>query len=277
MRTTLVLAFICFSLFAQAQETSTSLLFKKVPIPGYAFDILVKNTKPYVMSYKVKFDVYGYKTDNRYEFTDTIGPGVEKKIMHLEAKRRIKNRDFTYSWVESIGNFNTKHDLNLKYYLPYEEGKAFKVIQAYDEGNTHKTIEAIDFAMPTGTKVTVARRGLVVDIKQDSTNGCPDESCASDANFVQVLHYDGTFAKYQHLQAESVLVKLGQYVNIGDVLALSGATGQVSEPQLHFEVQRLHPNLDRYVTVPVKFTVNDENKSKILEVGDTFTRPKNIQ
>ena len=131
--------------------------------------------------------------------------------------------------------------------------------------------------MPTGTKVTVARRGLVVDIKQDSTNGCPEESCASDANFVQVLHYDGTFAKYQHLQAESVLVKVGQYVNIGDVLALSGATGQVSEPQLHFEVQRLHPNLDRYVTVPVKFTVNDENKSKILEVGDTFTRPKNIQ
>ena len=115
------------SVHPQTSNSAGLQLFFTVRQTTQPIPILVKNTKPYVMSYKVKFDVYGYKTDNRYEFTDTIGPGVEKKIMHLEAKRRIKNRDFTYSWVESIGNFNTKHDLNLKYYLPYEKAKLLKL------------------------------------------------------------------------------------------------------------------------------------------------------
>jgi len=41
---------------------------------------------------------------------------------------------------------------------------------------------------------------------------------------------------YGHLKQFGGLVELGQYVKIGDPIALSGKTGQTSEEHLHFNV-----------------------------------------
>ncbi|WP_158628935.1 M23 family metallopeptidase [Dyella choica] len=47
---------------------------------------------------------------------------------------------------------------------------------------------------------------------------------------------DGQFAHYYHLKAGSIQVKNGQSVQVGEVIAHIGASGDAREPHLHFEV-----------------------------------------
>lgn len=277
MRNIVYILALTLTFGAFSQNKSKELVVKKVPIPGNTFDMYVENPTKHVISYVMTFRTDGYRPSRPLEFNDTIAPGTQKLVMQLKANTKIADRNFSYDWIEELGNVYAKHDFNLKYTLPYEEGKAFEVIQAYDEGTTHSTIEALDFKMPLGTKVTIARRGLVTHVKQDSNMGCNDESCASQSNFVRVLHIDGTFGVYSHIKQNSAQVKVGDYVNVGDTVGLSGATGQVSEPQLHFQVDRLAGNLRGYVTIPVKFNVNGKGRAKVLQSGDKITRPNDLQ
>ena len=72
-----------------------------------------------------------------------------------------------------------------------------------------------------------------------------------EANFVQILHDDGTHAIYAHLQLDTVRVKIGQRVARGEYIANSGNTGFSSGPHLHFVV--LHNVGLRSESVPVTF------------------------
>ncbi len=72
-----------------------------------------------------------------------------------------------------------------------------------------------------------------------------------EANFVQILHDDGTHAIYAHLQLDTVRVKIGQRVARGEYIANSGNTGFSTGPHLHFVVLR---NIGlRSESVPVAF------------------------
>jgi murein DD-endopeptidase MepM/ murein hydrolase activator NlpD len=55
-------------------------------------------------------------------------------------------------------------------------------------------------------------------------------------NLVLIKHPSGFISAYAH--CEELLVKQGEKVNRGQVIAKVGATGGVSEPQLHFELRR---------------------------------------
>jgi murein DD-endopeptidase MepM/ murein hydrolase activator NlpD len=61
-------------------------------------------------------------------------------------------------------------------------------------------------------------------------------------NLVTIEHEDGTVALYSHLTLDGVLVTVGQQVNAGDTIGLSGDTGNTGGlPHLHFS---LHPCSD---------------------------------
>jgi murein DD-endopeptidase MepM/ murein hydrolase activator NlpD len=60
---------------------------------------------------------------------------------------------------------------------------------------------------------------------------------AGRANYVRILHNDGTMALYAHLKTDGVLVRAGQPVRKGDTIGLSGNTGFSAGPHLHFVVQ----------------------------------------
>jgi len=63
-----------------------------------------------------------------------------------------------------------------------------------------------------------------------------------------VLHTDGTFANYTHLDFEGALVKVGDVVKAGDVIGMSGMTGFTTKPHLHFVVHKA-----RSISVPIYF------------------------
>jgi murein DD-endopeptidase MepM/ murein hydrolase activator NlpD len=83
----------------------------------------------------------------------------------------------------------------------------------------------IDFVVPTGTPVKAAGPGTVQKAGQGGAYG----------NEVVIRHLDGTYSQYAHLSKISVSV--GRHVKGGQKIGLSGATGNVSGPHLHFEIR----------------------------------------
>jgi murein DD-endopeptidase MepM/ murein hydrolase activator NlpD len=92
-----------------------------------------------------------------------------------------------------------------------------------------------DFRAATGTPVLAAEKGLVVLVG--------DHFFAGKSVFVD--HGGGLVSMYMHLSR--IQVKAGQRVARGDVVGLSGATGRVSGPHLHFGLKwrgaRVDPSL----------------------------------
>ncbi len=129
-----------------------------------------------------------------------------------------------------------KDDTSYVYALPFEEGKNFRVIQGYFSHFTHKERAALDFNMKRGTKITAARAGVVIRVKEDGTLGGLKSKYRSHGNNIVIQHEDGSRAGYWHLQHDGALVNVGDTVKTGQVIALSGKTGYAFVPHLHFLV-----------------------------------------
>ena len=97
---------------------------------------------------------------------------------------------------------------------------------------------AIDFGAAQGTPVFAARGGVVMQVESDFDKAGLDlEKYGGRANYVRILHDDGTMGLYAHLRPEGVLVRVGQRVRQGQQIGLSGNTGFTSGPHQHFAVQ----------------------------------------
>ncbi|MFJ6572761.1 peptidoglycan DD-metalloendopeptidase family protein [Streptomyces sp. NPDC091292] len=83
----------------------------------------------------------------------------------------------------------------------------------------------VDFVVPTGTTIKSVGPGTVVSAGWGGAYG----------NQVVVQHTDGQYSQYAHLSQLSV--SAGQTVAGGQQLGLSGATGNVTGPHLHFEIR----------------------------------------
>ena len=81
-----------------------------------------------------------------------------------------------------------------------------------------------DFRAAVGSSVIAANDGVVVIAKDRYYAG----------GSVVIDHGEGIYTQYYHLSALNV--KVGQSVKKGDIIALSGASGRVSGPHLHFGV-----------------------------------------
>jgi murein DD-endopeptidase MepM/ murein hydrolase activator NlpD len=125
------------------------------------------------------------------------------------------------------------------YRLPYATGAEFLVSQGNCSvaGPTHHPGSVFkygyDFRMAIGTPIHAAREGTVIG----THGGFVDfNAIAFDTNYVFVRHDDGTVARYFHLTPGGVLVGIGDRVAAGQPLGLSGASGLIDDPHLHFDV-----------------------------------------
>lgn len=129
-----------------------------------------------------------------------------------------------------------KNDTSYVYWLPYEEGKRFLLVQASNSNLSHKNELSADFKMKVGTTICAARSGIVVAIESNSNVGGLKAENISDGNFIIIQHIDGTIAKYWHLQRDGVFVRSGDEVIRGQIIAKSGNTGYSAFPHLHFQI-----------------------------------------
>ncbi|PTH90120.1 peptidase [Streptomyces sp. A244] len=83
----------------------------------------------------------------------------------------------------------------------------------------------VDFVVPTGTSLKAVGAGTVVSAGWGGAYG----------NQVVIKLNDGHYAQYAHLSQLSV--SAGQTVTAGQQVGLSGATGNVTGPHLHFEIR----------------------------------------
>ncbi|WP_432169295.1 M23 family metallopeptidase [Streptomyces sp. 1222.5] len=83
----------------------------------------------------------------------------------------------------------------------------------------------VDFVVPTGTPLKAVGAGTVVSAGWGGAYG----------NQVVIKLLDGHYAQYGHLSQLSV--SAGQAVTAGQQIGLSGATGNVTGPHLHFEIR----------------------------------------
>ena len=98
--------------------------------------------------------------------------------------------------------------------------------------------DAIDFALPDATLVLAARAGTVMQLQDGFRgSGLDRDLDGPRANFIRILHDDGSMAMYAHLQAGGMRVRPGQAVQAGQPIGLSGNSGYSSAPHLHFVVQ----------------------------------------
>ncbi len=153
-----------------------------------------------------------------------------------------------------LGAIDPDHDDDYLYRLPYADAVSYPVIQAYGSKLSHRGAEyfTIDFRMEVGTPVYAARDGVVVLFEDSHDTACWREECGRLANFVVLLHSDGTTGEYYHLARASVTVAVGQHVERGQLIAHSGNTGYSNAPHLHFGVYRTERD-GHTQSVPVRF------------------------
>ena len=166
-----------------------------------------------------------------------------------------------YRYEYLIGDPDAEHRPAEPYRVPYAVASDFVISQAYPEIVTHNTPDskfAIDFAMPVGTDIFAARGGIVFDVVAGNFEGGTNASRHLPlANVVRILHDDGTYAIYAHLNWNSVRVRVGDRVERGDYIADSGNTGFSTGPHLHFVVVR---NTGMAMqSVPVQFSGRDQS------------------
>lgn len=146
----------------------------------------------------------------------SLGNSVQRSELKLLQKGKIKD------------------DSSYIYQLPYEAGKTHLLVQGYYSRYTHKNRAALDFKMKRGTKICAARAGVVVRLKEDGKKGGSNVKYRPFGNYVVIQHEDSSRTGYWHLQYNGVLVNVGDTVQQGQVIALSGKTGYTYFPHLHF-------------------------------------------
>ena len=129
-----------------------------------------------------------------------------------------------------------KDDTSFVYQLPYEAGRTHVLVQGYFSRYTHKNRAALDFKMKRGTKICAARGGIVIRVKEDGTKGGSNIKYRPHGNLIVIQHNDNSRSGYWHLQHNGALVNVGDTVQQGQVIAISGKTGYTYFPHLHFIV-----------------------------------------
>ncbi|MCY1707495.1 M23 family metallopeptidase [Pannonibacter sp. SL95] len=93
--------------------------------------------------------------------------------------------------------------------------------------------DGINLAVPEGTPVKAAGDGSVIYAGNE---------LKGFGNLVLIRHDDGWVSAYAH--NSEILVKRGEAVQRGQVISKAGASGSVSQPQVHFELRKDNKPVD---------------------------------
>ena len=118
----------------------------------------------------------------------------------------------------------------------------FRRTNIYTDGKRTSSVHAgVDFGIPTGTEIYACARGKVALSRARILTGYS----------VVIEHAPGIYSMYYHL--DKVIAKENTVVETGELIGLSGATGMVTGPHLHWElrISSEYADPDVFVTRPL--------------------------
>ena len=102
----------------------------------------------------------------------------------------------------------------------------------------------LDLAVPNGTPVAPAMKGTVIATGESDSYG----------NYIKIQHTENISTFYAH--CSSIQANEGDSVDVDDVIAFTGSTGNATGPHLHFEVR-----FDDYAIDPNGFFASEVMRS----------------
>ena len=188
-------------------------------------------------------------------FSGLIEPGAKAQYLFSLIPGSGRRISYSLTYRYSRGDPRSiQADEDYLYSFPYAHGTKQRVTQGFNGRYTHENENsyAIDFDLAEGTEIFAARAGVVVEVKEESNRGGPSPQYSSHANYILIMHSDGTMGNYVHLQQNGALVDRGEQVRLGQLIAYSGDTGRSSGPHLHFDVRVPQAN-GKMQSIPIRF------------------------
>ncbi len=233
--------------------------------------LLVYNPLPGPITATLKLDLTNAKSNVELPATVVVPSQSRQQALTIVPEKNLAWK-YHYDWNYRPGDRAAKHDDTYIYRLPYPKGKSYSVMQGYDGKFSHHGEQqfAIDFKLPLGSTVCAARGGTVLMTRADSDEGGRDrDKYLNKANYIRILHDDGSIGSYVHLQHHGALVTVGEQVHAGQKIGLSGETGYATSPHLHFHVQ-LAVDGETIRTVAIRFRTH-RSAAETLEQGQAYT------
>ena len=227
---------------------------------GEATHFYVENKEFCEVTMTFEMGLANLKGSSKFPYTATFPARQMTEAFTVSPVEPEAKWEYNYTNYYKLGSNRVRHNDACVYELPYAPGHKFKVTQGYNGSFSHKGSNqyAIDWQMPEGTPVCAARGGMVVKVRDDSDTGGSSMKFDRFNNYVLIRHPDGTLGHYCHLQKGGCVVKPGETVETGDVIAHSGNTGFSSGAHLHFCVFKTKDGRERE-SIPVKFrTMEDQ-------------------
>ncbi len=114
-----------------------------------------------------------------------------------------------------------------------------EIIKKFGDDGSGVARTGINIAVPKGTAVLASESGKVL---------YADDGLKIYGKLVLIRHDNGMVSAYAH--NSHLLVKKNEKVKKGQVIALSGSTGNVEQPQLHFELRQHASAIDPMGVLP---------------------------
>jgi murein DD-endopeptidase MepM/ murein hydrolase activator NlpD len=163
------------------------------------------------------------------------------------AKQMSEQQDW-FQMLDTVLTERTGNEARLPNYRPvdYDEVASSFGWRRHPISGRHALHEGLDFPAPKGTPIYAASGGVVSEARYMTGYG----------KLVEINHGNGMSTRYAH--ASSIVVKLGDVVEKGQLIARVGSTGQSTGSHLHFEVRMAGHALDPKLFLPAREYVEQQ-------------------
>ncbi len=187
-----------------------------LPITGVKYKIKYGGTLRDVIK-KVGGDLEEAATFNGVDPDEELAKGTELIIPNAEIQEPKKKANKVRSYVRNYGSG-----------LPVYKGYYMRPIKGGVKTQGIHGHNAVDLASTYGTAIYAAADGKVIISRQGGWNG-------GYGTYIVIKHPNGTQTLYAHNSRN--LVKVGEYVKQGQIIAAMGSTGKSTGPHVHFEIR----------------------------------------
>ena len=201
------------------------------------------NDKNNIASTDASSNVYGSIQDNLFQTISSMVLNIiqtsmtaQKQFTGGSAWNNSPLSNVSEQLTKTKNKVTTRKSAINKYKLPVPKHLLQRIDRTSSPAHVGKLRNAIDFIADVGTPVLAAEDGLVTFVKDTSNTGGANPSNWGHTNFIVIMHSNGEYSRYDHLDYKSSKVKVGQYVRAGEEIAKVGMTGYTYLPHLHFQV-----------------------------------------